>query len=79
MENAFDSTYVINKAKYEEFVAEASKLAIAVYTIPAFVWADLYKMIDIHSDIAMRVIWKPETTVKQIKDFDKIWFLKEYA
>ena len=33
MENTFDSAYIINKAKYDEFVAEASKLAIAVYTI----------------------------------------------
>ena len=37
MENTFDSTYIINKAKYDEFLAEANKLAIAVYTIPAFV------------------------------------------
>jgi hypothetical protein len=78
MENTFDSTYIINKANYDEFVAAASKLAIAVYTIPAFVWLDLYKMIDIHRDIAMRVVWKPETTVGQIKEFDKTWFLKKY-
>ena len=37
MENTFDSTYIINKTKYDEFVAEASKLAVAAYTIPAFV------------------------------------------
>ena len=79
MENTFDSTYIINKAKYDEFVAEASKLAIAVYIIPVFVWPDLYKMIDIQVDIAMRVVWKPETTVKQIKEFDKVWFLEKYA
>ncbi len=78
MENTFDSTYVINKAKYDEFVAEASKLAVAVYTIPAFVWIELYKAIDIRKDIAMRVIWKPETTVGQIKELDKTWFLKKY-
>ncbi len=78
MENTFDSTYIINKAKYDEFVAEAGKLAIAVYIIPAFIWADLYSMIDIHDDVAMRVVWKPETTVGQIKEFDKIWFLKKY-
>ena len=78
MENTFDSTYVINKAKYDEFVAEASKLAVAVYTIPAFVWIELYKAIDIHKDIAMRVVWKPETTVGQIKELDKTWFLKKY-
>jgi len=79
MENTFDSTYIINKAKYNQFVAEVSKLAIAAYTIPAFVWLDLYKMIDITRDIAMRVVWKPETTVKQIKEFDKVWFLQKYA
>ena len=79
MENTFDSTYIINKSKHDEFVAEASKLAIAVYTIPAFVWLELYKMIDIERDIAMRVVWKPETTVKQIKEFDKVWFLQKYS
>jgi len=78
MENTFDSTYIINKAKYDEFVTEASKLAIAVYIIPAFIWLDLYSMIDIRDDIAMRVVWKPETTVKQIKEFDKVWFLEKY-
>ena len=79
MENTFDSTYIINKSKHDEFVAEASKHAIAVYTIPAFVWLELYKMIDIERDIAMRVVWKPETTVKQIKEFDKVWFLQKYS
>ena len=79
MENTFDSTYIINKAKYDEFVSDVGKLAITSYTIPAFTWPDLYKMIDIHRDIAMRVVWKPETTVKQIKEFDRVWFLKEYA
>ena len=79
MENTFDSTYIINKARYDEFVAEAGKLAIAVYIIPAFIWPDLYSMIDIHDDIAMRVVWKPETTVEQIKEFDKVWFLEKYA
>ena len=79
MENTFDSTYIINKAKYNEFVSGAAALAIAVYTIPAFTWPDLYKMVDIHKDIAVRVVWKPETTVKQIKDFDKVWFFEEYA
>jgi len=78
MENTFDSTYIINKLKYAEFVAEASKLAVAVYTIPAFTWLDLYKGIDIHKDIAMRVVWKPETTVAQIKELDKAWFFKKY-
>ena len=28
MDNTFDSTYIINKAKYDEFVAEVGKLAI---------------------------------------------------
>ena len=78
MENTFDSVYIINKVKYDEFVAEASKLAIAVYTIPVFVWLELYSGIDIGKDIAMRVVWKPETTVGQIKDLDKKWFLKKY-
>jgi hypothetical protein len=78
MENTFDSTYIINKERYDEFVTEASKLAIAVYTIPAFVWTELYEIIDIRKDIAMRVVWKPETTVSQIKEFDKAWFLLSY-
>ena len=78
MENTFDSTYIINKAKYAEFVAEASKLAIAAYTIPAFVWLEIYESVDMSKDIAMRVVWKPETTVGQIKEFDKTWFLKKY-
>ena len=79
MDNTFDSTYIINKANYQEFVKGAGKLAIAVYIIPAFVWPDLYEMIDISKDVAMRVVWKPETTVKQIKEFDKVWFLSKYA
>ncbi len=78
METTFDSVYIIRKERYEEFVDDASKLAIAVYTIPAFIWLDLYTEIDIETDIAMRVVWKPETTVKQIKEFDKTWFLKKY-
>lgn len=79
MENTFDSTYIINKSRYDEFIKEVAKLAITAYTIPVFVWPDLYSMIDIHEDIAMRVVWKPETTVKQIKEFDKVWFLEKYA
>jgi len=79
MDNTFDSTYIINKAKYQEFVKGAGKLAIAVYIIPAFIWPDLYEMIDISKDVAMRVVWKPETNVKQIKEFDKVWFLSKYA
>jgi len=78
MDNTFDSTYIIGKKRYDEFVAEAGKLAIAVYTVPAFVWLELYKGIDLSKDIAMKVVWKPETTVGQIKEFDKVWFLKKY-
>ena len=40
MESTFDSTYII-MAKYDEFVAEAGRLAIPVYTIPAVVRPDL--------------------------------------
>jgi len=79
MDNTFDSTYIINKAKYDEFVSEVEKLAIASYTIPAFTWLELYKMVDINRDIAMRVVWKPEVTIQQIKEFDRVWFLKKYS
>jgi len=78
MENTFDSIYIIEKAKYNEFVKAAMELAIAVYTIPAFIRPDLYKTIDMKKDIAMRVVWKPKTTVGQIKEFDKVWFLEKY-
>jgi len=78
MEDSFDSTYIIKKERYEEFIAEAQKLALTAYTIPAFIWPELYKMISIEKDIAMRVVWKPETTVRQIKDFDRRWFLEKY-
>ena len=78
MENTFDSTYIINKSKYNEFVKDAGKLAVAVYTIPAFTWLELYNTIDMSKDIAMRVVWKPDTTVAQIKDLDKTWFFKKY-
>lgn len=78
MENTFDSIYIIRKDKYNEFVAEASKLAIAVYTIPAFSLPELYRIVDMNRDIAMRVVWKPEITVSQIKEFDKTWFLVKY-
>jgi hypothetical protein len=78
MENTFDSTYVINKEKYNDFVKESGKLAIASYTVPLFVAPDLYSLVDMSRDIVMRVVWKPETTVGQIKDFDKIWFLQKY-
>jgi hypothetical protein len=79
MDNTFDSTYIINKENYNEFVKEADKLAIAAYTIPLFVSPDIYSLVDITRDIAMKVVWKPETTVGQIKEFDKIWFLQKYA
>jgi hypothetical protein len=79
MDNTFDSTYIINKTKYKEFVKGAGEIAIAAYIIPAFIWPELYAMIDISKDIAMRVVWKPETTVQQIKEFDKVWFLSKYA
>jgi len=78
VDNTFDSTYIINKERYDEFVKDAGQLAIAVYVIPAFTWLDLYKHIDIHIDIAVRVVWKPETTVAQIKELDKVWFFKKY-
>ena len=78
MENTFDSIYIIRKDKYNEFVAEAGKLAIAVYTIPAFSLPEFYRIIDMNRDIAMRVVWKPEITVSQIKEFDKTWFLVKY-
>ena len=78
MENTFDSTYVIRKAKYKEFVAAAAKVAIAAYTIPAFTKPDLYGMINMKTDIAMKVVWKPQTTVAQIKEFDRVWFFDKY-
>ncbi len=78
MEDSFDSTYIIRKDRYDDFIADVEMLALTAYTIPAFVWPKLYMMIDIEKDIAMRVVWSPETTVKQIKDFDKKWFLEKY-
>ena len=51
MENTFDSTYIIRKDKYDEFVAGAERLAMAVYTIPAFAWLELYQIIDMDNDI----------------------------
>jgi hypothetical protein len=78
MDDTFDSTYIIRKECYDEFLADVSRLALTSYTIPAFVKPDLYKMIDIDEDIAMAVVWKPETTVRQIKEFDRRWFLEKY-
>lgn len=79
MEDSFDSTYIIRKERYKEFMADVAEIALTAYTIPAFVWLELYKIVNIENDIAIRVVWKPETTVKQIKAFDKVWFLKKYA
>jgi hypothetical protein len=78
MDDTFDSTYIIRKRCYNEFISDISRLALTSYTIPAFVKPDLYKMIDIDEDIAMAVVWKPETTVRQIKEFDRKWFLEKY-
>ena len=78
MEDSFDSTYIVRKERYKDFMADVAKLALTAYTIPAFIWPELYRMINLERDIAMRVVWKPETTVKQIKDFDKRWFLEKY-
>jgi len=49
MGTTFDSTYIIRKEKYDEFVADAEKQAIAVYTHPAFIWPELYRMVDMES------------------------------
>jgi len=78
VEDTFDSIYIIRKAHYEDFIADAQKLALTAYTIPAAIWPELYGMINLEKDIAMRVVWKPETSVKQIKDFDRRWFLEKY-
>jgi hypothetical protein len=78
MDDTFDSTYIIKKEHYKEFITDVEKLALTAYTIPAFVWLDLYKMVDLRKDIAMKVVWKPGTTVRQIKEFDRKWFLKKY-
>ena len=78
MDDSFDSTYIIRKERYDEFIEDAKKVALTAYTVPAFVNIELYNIIDIEKDIAMIVIWKPETTVKQIKDFDRKWFLEKY-
>ncbi len=78
MEDSFDSTYIIRKNLHDEFIQDVAPLALTAYTIPAFVKPELYKMIDINRDIAMLVVWKPDTTVKQIKNFDVKWFLEKY-
>ena len=78
MEDSFDSTYIIRKERYKDFVADVGKLALTAYTIPAFIMPELYQIINIEKDVAMRVVWKSETTVKQIKDFDRRWFLERY-
>jgi len=78
MDDTFDSTYIIRKKQYQEFITDVSRLALTAYTIPAFVKPDLYRSIDIKEDIAMAVVWKPETMVKEIKEFDRRWFLEKY-
>jgi hypothetical protein len=78
MEDSFDSTYIIRKKRYGEFMADVERLALTAYTIPAFTWPQLYEMINMENDIAIRVVWKPDITIKQIKDFDKRWFLERY-
>lgn len=78
MDDSFDSVYIIRKDLYDEFILDVNTLALTAYSIPAFVRPELYKMIDMKTDIAMLVVWKPETTVKQIKDFDRKWFLEKY-
>ena len=39
---------------------------------------DLHALIDIEEDIAMAVVWKQETTVREIKEFDRKRFLENY-
>ncbi len=78
MDDTFDSTYLIKREMYEEFLTQAAEIALTAYTIPAALWPDLYRNVDLKEDIAMRVIWKPDTTVSQIKKFDQEWFLHRY-
>ena len=78
MEDTFDSTYIIHKEHYNNFMDEVSKVALTAYTIPVFTALELYRLIDVEIDIAMKVVWKPETTVREIKAFDKKWFLEKY-
>jgi hypothetical protein len=78
MDDSFDSIYIIRKDLYDEFMGDVSTLALTAYTIPAFVRPELYKMVDMKKDIAMLVVWKPETMVKQIKNLDHKWFLEKY-
>ena len=78
MDDVFDSTYIIRKKCCQEFITDIGRLALTAYTIPAFVKPDIYKMMDIEKDIAMSVVWKPETTVMEIKEFDRKWFLEKY-
>jgi hypothetical protein len=78
MDDTFDSTYIIRKKFYQEFISDVSRLALTAYTVPASVKLDLYAMIDIEEDVAMTVVWKPETTVREIKEIDRKWFLERY-
>ena len=43
MDDTFDSTYIIRKKCYHEFLSDVSRLALTSYTIPAFVKPDLYR------------------------------------
>ena len=56
MEDSFDSTYIIRKEHYNEFIDDAKKVALTAYTVPAFVKVELYNMIDIERNIAMVVV-----------------------
>jgi hypothetical protein len=78
MDDTFDSTYVIRRELYADFLEQARELAITAYPIPAAMWPELYRNVDLGQDVAMRVVWKPEITVRQIKKFDQQWFLLKY-
>ncbi|MDD3621352.1 MAG: hypothetical protein PHQ81_02985 [Methanofollis sp.] len=78
MNDSFDSTYIIRKERFEEFLVDVEGLALTAYTVPAFTALELYLLIDMNRDIAVRVVWQPETTVKEIKALDAKWFLREY-
>ncbi|MBP2145170.1 hypothetical protein J2129_000624 [Methanofollis sp. W23] len=78
MNDSFDSTYIVRKERFEEFLADVEGLALTAYTVPAFTALDLYLLIDMNRDIAVRVVWRPETTVKAIKALDEKWFLRDY-
>ena len=77
MEDSFDSTYIIRKEHYDEFIEDAEKVAITAYTVPAFVKVELYNMIDkamIDLDIPstrykkVRVIYHSDEAVGKLKE-----------